>query len=267
MKRVGLALAIVVALAVVVDRASAAIVFDDFNVSEGHFGYAVNFSGTTVGEATSSTADRVITDSPREGIGHQKLVLVHDTTTTAFRLRHVSGGPPNTSANAGSPAGNTGFAFTTGAGTDGWIGFWLKTTATGWQTSINLDGPTNAIAEMDGSLSTPVIGDGQWHLYEWNLDATTGWGAVPGIGGGHGGGVANGSHTIDSIYLRDLDGAPGPTATIFFDFLAKTDSGSVAAITPAAIPEVSSFLAVGVAGLSALGVVWSRRKRVAQQAA
>ena len=208
------------------------VIFDNFNVDEGHFGYAVTFSGTTVGEDATSTADRVTTDSPFEGEGHQKLVLVHDATTTAFRLRHVSGGPPYTSANAGTPVGNTGFSFTTGAGTDGWIGFYLKTTASGWQTSINLDGPTGATAEMDGSASVALIGDGEWHLYEWDLDATSGWGAVPGIGGGHGGSVLAGSHTIDSIYLRDLDGTPGPTATIYLDFVAKSDAGTIAALVP-----------------------------------
>ena len=75
-------------------------------------------------------------------------------------------------------------------------------------------------ADMDGSTSLPVIADGQWHLYEWDLDSTTDWGAVSGIGGGHGGVLLDGQHTIDSIYLRDVDGTPGPTAEIFLDFVA-----------------------------------------------
>lgn len=199
-------------------RNSQAVTFDDFNVNEGHFSSTITFSGTTVGEDASSTADRVTTDSPREGAGHQRLVLVHDATATPFRLRHVSGG--------GTVANNT--AFTTTAGTDGYIGFYLKTTNTGWQTSINLDGAGGTGADMDGSTSIEVIADGEWHLYEWNLDSTTDWGAIPGIGGGHGGSLLNGSHTIDSIYLRDLDGSPGPTAVIFFDFVALNPNGSVA---------------------------------------
>jgi hypothetical protein len=263
MKKVILAFSV---FALLWGQASADLVFDNFNATEGHFGYAPTFSGTTVGEDASSTIDRVLTDGPREGVGHQKLVLVHDTSTTAFRLRHVSGGPPYNTANAGTPVGNAGFSFTTGTGTDGWIGFYLRTTATGWQTSINLDGPTGAIAEMDGSSSVPIISDGQWHLYEWNLDATTGWGAVPGIGGGHGGAVANGSHTIDSIYFRDLDGSPGPTATFFLDFVALNSDGSVALITPAAIPEAGSFAAMGLVGLLSAAAIWIR-KRVANQAA
>jgi hypothetical protein len=234
----------------------ASIIFDGFNVDEGHFGYAVTFSGTTVGEDATSTADRLTTGGPLEGAGYQQLVLVHDTTTTAFRLRHVSGGPPYNSANAGTIVGNTGFSFTTGAATDGWIGFYLRTTATGWQTSINLDGPTGATAEMDGSASVPIVSDGLWHLYEWNLDATTGWGAVPGIGGGHSGSVLAGSHTIDSVYFRDLDGTPGPTATIDFDFVAKSDSGSISAL----VPEPSTAL---LSLLGGLGIMWVARRRTA----
>jgi hypothetical protein len=183
----------------------------------------------------------VTTDGPREGAGHQQLVLVHDATTTAFRLRHLSGG--------GSPANNV--SFTTGAGVDGFIGYYLKTDAQGWETSINLDGAGNTAAEMDGSLSTPVIGDGQWHLYEWDLDAVTGWGAVPGIGGGHGGSLAAGSHTIDSIYLRDLDGSPGPTATFYLDFVAKSDSGSVANLLPVPEPAAAAMVAAAILGMAA----------------
>jgi hypothetical protein len=269
MKKLILAVAIVAKLS---GAAAASIVFDDFNVNEGHFGYAPNFSNTSVGEDATSTADRITTDTPLEGLGHQRLTFIHDATTTPLRIRHLSGGPPYDSANAGTTVGNTGFSFTTGAGTDGWIGFYLKTTATGWQTSINLDGPgtgtpAQITAAMDGSSSVPIIADGEWHLYEWDLDATSGWGAVPGIGGGHGGAVAAGSHTIDSIYFRDLDGVPGPTATFYIDFVAKSDSGSIAALVPVAVPEAGSFAAVALVGLISAGAAWIRKRATCSTAA
>ena len=137
MKKALLAFAIV---AMIAGRASASLVFDDFNVDEGHFGYAPNFSSTTVGEGpttSTSTADRVLTgsaDGPSlEGAGHQKLVLVHSVApetdaTTPFRVRHLSGGGTGpawnyNSANAGTSVGNTNFSFTTGLVWTAGLGF------------------------------------------------------------------------------------------------------------------------------------------------
>lgn len=213
-----LACAAALAIAAPQHTQAAPITFDDFNVGEGHFAAVPNFSGTSTGTAASSTADRVTTDVPLEGAGHEKIVLDYNGTGASFRCRFLSG--------TGTVANNT--PFTTTSGTDGWIGFYLKTTATGWETSINLDGAGGAIADMDGSSSVPIIADGQWHLYEWDLDSLTAWGAVPGIGGGHGGFLADGSHTIDSIWFRDQDGTLGPQATIFLDFVALNPNGSIA---------------------------------------
>jgi hypothetical protein len=244
MKSYSVALLSITSLALVGQSAFAAIVFDNFNVDEGHFNLAPSFSGTTVGEDPSSTADRVTTDSI-EGEGSQLLHLVHDASFDPFRLRHLSGG--------GTPANN--IPFTISEGIDGFIGFYIKTTAIGWQVSINLDGPAGSIADMDGSTSISIIGDGEWHLYEWDLDSFTDWNAVPGIGGGHGGSLPFGTHTIDSIYFRDLDFEPGPTADFFLDFVAKSDEGSIAEL----IPEPSIAMAALVGGVVLLGR--SRRRR------
>ena len=228
--------------------ASAAIVFDDFNVSEGHFGYDPNFAGQSVGDDLSSVADRVENDFPLEGIGHQKLTLVPDTSGTPMRIRHLSGKAPFGSAEAGTPLGNAGFEFQITSGVDGFIGFYLRTTVPGWEVSLNLDGAGGTVGEMDGSVSRPVVADGNWHLYEWDLDSTTDWGVVPGIGGGHGGALLEGQHTIDSIYFRDLDGSVGPVADLHLDFIAKSDSGSIAALVPE--PSVAFLWLGGVAVLA-----------------
>ena len=222
---------------------AAPIIFDDFNTTEGHFNLAPNFSGTSVGESSASTADRVTTDGPAEGEGHQKLVLVHDGTATNMRIRHLSG--------SGSPANNT--TFTTSAGMDGFIGFYAKTTNTGWTIGLNLDGPTNVAAEMDMGVNRPLIADGEYHLYEWNLDDDNDWVAVTAIGGN--GTIEHTQHSIDSIYIfTNQTGAAGQAREpLYIDFVALNDMGSVANL----IPEPAALGLLALAAPLAL----ARRRR------
>src|SRR5688572_29311599 len=231
-------LAAAAAVAAACTASAAPIVFDDFNAGEGHFNVAPNFSGTSVGELATSTADHDATDG-FEG-GSQKLVLVHDGTATNLRIRHLSG--------SGAIANNV--VFSTTSGTDGFIGYYLKTTNTGFTTAIALDGPTNAVAEMDGGVARPVIADGEWHLYEWDLDNPADWTTVPGIGGG--GGLQDSSRTIDSIFLIDGLGGSGDSKTISLDFVALNDAGSVSLI-----PEPA---ALGFALFGAMGLLARRRR-------
>jgi hypothetical protein len=252
--RLGVAGAICAALSV--SAAATPIVFDDFNASEGHFGYAPGFASQSVGEATTSTADRVTSDSPFEGDGHQKLVLVHDGGTTAMRIRHLSGASPFGSGQAGAPASNV--PFTTTSGDDGFIGFYFKTTAQGWTIALNLDGSDGAGASMDMGHPKTVIGDGAWHLYEWSLDDDAQWDIVTSIGGD--GTIQNEQHTIDSIYIftnaTGTNGQAQPDA--FLDFVAKSDTGTIAALVPA-VPEPGML---SLAAIGALGLMGRRRKTV-----
>jgi hypothetical protein len=218
----------------------ASITFDDFNVNEGHFtSTPATGSGSTANVAGTSTADRVTTDSPIEGSGHQKLVLNATTAGNLMRLRHLSGG--------GSAANNT--AFTTSAGVDGWIGVYIKTLDAAqdpnWTVQIWLEGASN-----NGSNQKTIIADGNWHLYEWNIDETgagavDGWGDVQSILAGSPT-VANGSHTIDSIIFRNTT---GPASTTFFmDFVAKSDSDSVSNLLSAPCLATSGVLVGGPLG-------------------
>src|SRR5580765_2090190 len=111
--------------------AQAAVIFDDFNTSLGHFGSGVTnaSSGSNTNMDTTSTHARTTTDS-FEGSGSDKLNLVPVTAGSTMRLRHLSG--------LGSAANNT--AFTTSSGVDGWIGMYLKTSNPGFTVQIYMEG-------------------------------------------------------------------------------------------------------------------------------
>jgi hypothetical protein len=216
-----------IALLLVSSSVQAAVVFDDFNVNEGHFALAPNFSGSTSNTAATSTADRIADATAVEGDGFERIVYNASTAGAATRIRFLSGG--------GTPANNT--TFSTGPGEDGWIGFYARTTSAGWNAQIWVE-PSNvapAAVGNNGSTQTNLIADGDWHLYEWNLDDTSGgaqgWQAtgVPGIVGGLTT-VGDGNHTIDSILFRHA--AAPANGTIDFDFVARSDSGTIATLVP-----------------------------------
>jgi hypothetical protein len=219
---------------------AAAIIFDNFNVDEGHFGFAPTFSSGTSNITTASTADRDTTTGPAgafEGEGFERLVLTASTAATTSRVRFLSGGPPYNSATGGTPANNVAFT-TSAATTDGFIGMYARTTVSGWTIQLALDGP---LPDLQGGVPKTVIGDGAWHLYEWNLDQASDWGAVAGIAGNST--FEEGSQTIDSIVLRRNAGA-ATTSTVDIDFVAKSDSGTVANVVPE--PATIALLAMAV---------------------
>jgi hypothetical protein len=173
-----------------------------------------------------------------EGAGAEKLTFVHDGSATNLRIRFLSGG--------GTVTNNR--SFTTGPGIDGFIGFFLKTTAQNYRLALNLDGSDGLGDSMDMGIIREVIGDGEWHLYEWDLDDPSSWTAVQSIGGN--GVLDDGAHTIDSIYFFDGSGTTGQAdPDLFLDFVAKTDSDSVGALIPE--PCAVGLFLLGSAALGA----------------
>ena len=196
---------------------AAIVVVDSFEVDEGHFNVQPTYSGSTLGLLTTSTADRITTDGA-DGTCSQQLVLLEDPAVPAgWQCRHLSG-LGSAGNNAPIPA-------------QGWIGYFLKTTTPGLQTSIALDDPGTA----DRGNFKDVIADGAWHLYQWDMDDDDQWhGWVTGDG------IITGPIlTIDSVFFfseTDQD------AEVYFDFVAHNPDGQ--------IPEPATLCMLALGGLA-----------------
>ncbi len=175
-------------------------VIDDFETDEGHFPWSLTYSGSTTGILGGSDASRVTTES-QGGVGSQEISI--NGEPGGWFLRHLSGiGSP------ASPAGNVAVDAT------GYIGFWLKTDDAGISVQLAIDDLSPAI---DRSFSQSVIADGEWHLYQWDLEDDTQW---DGWAGGGDGVITGPTITIDSIQF-----AGAGDATIYLDTVSHNPLG------------------------------------------
>lgn len=249
-------LALVMLAFVMAGPAGAAIVFDDWNATgNGHFTNQPSFSGQST-VSTASTWGRV-TSTSAEGAGSMRLGLV--TSTAAIqRVRFLSGGgSPANNQTAVIPGTVGSGVFTTSDAVDGRIGFYYKTTQAGIGLQITIEDSTNTTGGMCASSIKTVVADGNWNLMEWDLDVTGNWGA--GLSGLLGSTAAINtsstpkSYTIDNLYINTLPTGAGNNVELFFDFIAKSDSGTIAVLIPE--PASASLLLIGAASLL------KRRKR------
>ncbi|MDA1180018.1 MAG: phosphodiester glycosidase family protein, partial [Planctomycetota bacterium] len=166
---------------------------------EGNFGYSLSFSGSTNGINAAGSSATAVNTSGHASQWSQQLVIQDDPNVGGgsdnpqgeWFVRHLSGEPdassPGTrSANTIRPA-------------DGRVGFWAMTTDPGLQISLAIDGTSNITA--DRGIPQPMIADGQWHIYEWNLDNSQQW-----EGWFNGTGIIDyPNFTLDSIQILGAD--------------------------------------------------------------
>ena len=210
------------------------------------FNLVPDFSGTTVGvNAANDSITHIPTDGAAGTTASAESFIEHATAespTAAGWQWQVRFLPNNGgSTNAQNPL----FA------ADGYVGYWLKVessvTAT-IRTAPVLEGSTGTATASAGDLQT-VVKDGQWHLYQWNMDDPTqfdnSFNDV--YAGGLGDTVLESSVSFDSIAFVSSDGG---NATFRIDQIGYDNAGP--------LPEPAS----GVLLMMALSAALVARRRV-----
>jgi hypothetical protein len=202
------------------------------------------WSGTSQGELTP--ANTLITDDGANGTTQSSQISFTDdpaiTTTPAghaWQIRHN----PNSGAN--STAANPLFA------ADGYVGYWLKvepTVTATIRTAPVLEPAAGTSEATAGTLQT-VIKDGQWHLYQWDMDDpaafNTQWKTVYDAPASTLGDTdLEATNSFDSIAFVSPDG--GDT-TIRIDQIGYDNAGPLGPI-----PEPTSLAFFGLAGMALL---------------
>ncbi len=198
------------------------VVYADFYAGDaGTFSYAPGYSGSTTGLDEANSTAQTVTDTTATRGWAQALDLKADATgDDAWFVRHVSGA-------SAAPAQNL------ARETTGYVGFWAKTSDEGVSVSIALDDAGGVTADR-GSLKA-LIADGQWHLYQWNLEDDSQW-----EGWANGDGVIDSpTFTLDSIQLFGQG-----DATVYLDGVTHDALGPIEAVVPE--PTAGALLLPGL---------------------
>lgn len=169
----------------------------------GRFNQHTTFSGSTTG--ILSTIPTVDNTTAIHGTHSLRIVLTDDPgSSNNWAVRFLSGG--------GAPGNNMPM------NTTGWTGYWLKTDRPWLRTAALLDAP--GTGEVGDTLN--VIGDGQWHLYEWNMADSNQW-----TGWVTGNGVVNDvpTATYDAIWFFAPDGSE--ETVVYLDMVCFNADGNV----------------------------------------
>ena len=202
---------------------ASSFIFADFESGdEGNLGYSLSYSGSTEGIIAAGSTAVAVSSVGHESQWSQQLTIQDDPNLGGgpdnpqggWFVRHLSGNP-----GAGSTANR---ASNTKRPTVGAVGFWAMTENAGLEVTLAIDNTNNVTA--DRGIPEPLIADGQWHRYQWNLQDDSQW-----EGWFNGDGVIDGpDFTLDSIqifglhadavvYLDDIFHMSGPPGDVNFD--------------------------------------------------
>lgn len=214
-------------------------IFDDFEGSKGHFTAPPGQTSISQNIAASSAS---VIDTQYAHQGGSSLRLDINSTGASperMQLRFISGGAfPSNNVHGGKAMGD-----------EGYVGFFLRLEpgADPLYVSILLDDGSVVRAYTEQSQYQPVIADGNWHLYQFDLGDDLEWDNFQGGDGQIGGPNA----FIDAIYFSS---APANTSgtnwsgSIWLDTVAYNPDGDLSGL---AIPEpgAATLALVGLMGL------------------
>lgn len=210
-------------------------ILDDFETGNGRFGSTLTASPYSSG-FTSAVVSRDADDSHTNAYAQRLTIVDNPTNPAPWRVRHLSGGA--------NPSNNLPIVVSDQTA-DGFVGIMLKSDTPGLTVQIVFDtDPANASTGLAVGAARSIEADGQWHLYEWDLDATD-YQRFPGINGG---GVipANGRVWIDSILIQGVNA----NAVLRLDSIMHNANGSLQAM--ALIPEPAALLVPAAGSLLSL---------------
>ncbi|HEV8605228.1 MAG TPA: SpoIID/LytB domain-containing protein [Tepidisphaeraceae bacterium] len=184
-----------------------------FDYDEGYLRNRMDYSTTNSANilygSSSHVRDLV---GPQSGAGSQRIVLDIDAAAASgnFTYRHMSGMVMGTEAN---PTINDGLIGTKSANllieNRGSVGFWIKTTAGNVTARPLLD---DGAASTEQGVARNIVGDGQWHKYEWYLTDNPEWTSFAG-----GNNAISGNWTLDSILFTGAGNTTLNLDTVFYD--------------------------------------------------
>ncbi|MBI2824907.1 MAG: phosphodiester glycosidase family protein [Planctomycetia bacterium] len=227
------------------------VIHDDFQVGAGNFAssgnpasnlaYSPTFTfangASSSGIATTTQSNKVATDSYLN-TGSLRIDVL--PTSSTVRVREAT---------------NDSFNMASGANKGGNVGFLLKVNPNGnvstgqLQASILIDEDNNSHVTQGAPIT--IVADGQWHLYQWNLNGS-GW---LNYFQGSTNGLINGSNIeVDSLLLTSSGSFLNPWS-VFVDSIANNPNGDLSGLLPLN-PDTNGDGVVDISDIQTIATNW-----------